>query len=124
MGGEGATEAEVRVAAGGADGAVHGATAWGSNRTIADLLGPPTALHGFAPVWGPTFWNLAEHPVDELLAGGPWMQILSVMRVQDAELVVLEFTEALRKVNTIQEDERVRWDALLGMILTYIVWRP
>ncbi len=37
-----------------------GGVPWGSNRTLADLLGEPTALHSFAPRWEPLFWNLAD----------------------------------------------------------------
>src|SRR5437879_6058862 len=32
-----------------------GATPWGSNRTLADLLGEPQAFHAYAPVWQPLF---------------------------------------------------------------------
>jgi hypothetical protein len=34
-----------------------GATPWGSNRTLADLLGEPQAFHAYAPAWQPLFWK-------------------------------------------------------------------
>jgi hypothetical protein len=52
-----------------------GTTPWGSNRTLADLLGEPRALHAYAPVWQPLFWNLAEQTPEELLVSdNAWLQ--------------------------------------------------
>ena len=52
-----------------------GTTPWGSNRTLADLLGEPAAFHAFAPSWQPLFWNLADQTAEGLLASGEeWLQ--------------------------------------------------
>lgn len=102
-----------------------GNVAWGSNRTIADLLGQPEILHPFAPAWGPVFWNLAERTPEQLLAGGPWMQLMTLMRVSGEEQAELEriFTAAVRRVNLIRDTDHVRWYDLLRMLLTYATWR-
>jgi hypothetical protein len=102
-----------------------GTVPWGSNKTIADLLGAPAALHPFAPGWGPVFWNLAERTPEALLAGGPWMQFMALMRVSEAEQAefIRVCTEAIRRVNTIREGEHVRWYELLRMMLIYAAWR-
>jgi hypothetical protein len=55
-----------------------GAIPWGSNRTIVDLLGEPTAFHAFAPAWQPLFWNLADRTPKALLkTGRQWLQTLA-----------------------------------------------
>jgi hypothetical protein len=59
---------------------------WGSNRTLADLLGEPAAFHAFAPSWQPLFWNLADQTAEGLLASGEaWLQTLAVIRAQGEE---------------------------------------
>jgi hypothetical protein len=98
---------------------------WGSNKELIDLLGPPDSLHAFAPVWKPIFWNLAERTPENLLAGGPWMQLMTVMRVSSEEQAEIErvFTEAIRRLNTIREQEHVRWYELLRAMFYYVTWR-
>jgi hypothetical protein len=98
---------------------------WGSNRSLTQLLGPPAALHAFAPDWQPVFWNLAEHTPDQLLAGGAWMQLLTVMRVAAEQQQEFNhfLTEAIRSLNTIRETDHVRWYELLWAILNYAGWR-
>lgn len=98
---------------------------WGSRRTIAEMLGPPAALHPFAPAWGPVFWSLAERTAEHLLGCGPWMQLMALMRVsaEEAPRFLSICTEAIRRLIPIRETEHVRWSELLGMMLTYAVWR-
>jgi hypothetical protein len=98
---------------------------WGSNEELADLLGPPEVLHAFAPGWKPVFWNLAERTPERLLAGGPWMQLMTVMRVSVEEQAEIErlFTEAVRRLNTIRDIEHVRWYELLRAMFYYVSWR-
>jgi hypothetical protein len=98
---------------------------WGSNRSLRELLGPPAALHAFAPDWQPVFWNLAERTEEQLLAGGAWMQLMTVMRVSSEEAPEFRrvLTEAVRRVNAIRESEPVRWHELLSAILNYAGWR-
>jgi hypothetical protein len=45
-----------------------GTVPWGSNRTLAELLGDPKAFHAFAPIWEPLFWNLSDQDHEQLLA--------------------------------------------------------
>jgi hypothetical protein len=102
-----------------------GATAWGSNRTLADLLGEPRALHA-CPVWQPLFWNLAEQSPQELVSSGNnWLQMMAMLRVDqgDAEsfsTILAQVTEQLTKINRAEE---VRWYDLMRILLTWVYWR-
>ena len=103
-----------------------GSTAWGSNRTLVDLLGEPQALHAFAPVWQPLFWNLAEQSPEELLASdNTWLQMMAVLRVKDADAATFRevFTQAVHQVKTIKGAEHVRWYDLMRTLLTWVFWR-
>jgi hypothetical protein len=60
-----------------------GEARWGSNRTLADLLGEPEAFHAFAPVWRALFWNLADQTPEALLQSGEgWLQMLAVIQTE------------------------------------------
>jgi hypothetical protein len=98
---------------------------WGSNTNIRELLDEPVVFHPFAPDWGPVLWNLAERTPEQLLAGGPWLQLMAVMRMTDAEQAAFErvYTAAVEHLRAMQQTEPVRWSELLGMILTYARWR-
>ncbi len=89
------------------------------------MLGPPQVLHPFAPAWSPVFWNLAERTPEHLLSCGPWMQLMTMMRVSGKEQAELQtfFTAAIRKVNVIRETEHGRWYELLRMMLAFTIWR-
>ena len=103
-----------------------GPTPWGSNRAMADLLTEPKEFHAFAPKWEPLFWNLADYTPEQLLnSGAPWMQMLSVLRVERAEAEVFHrvFTEAAKRLAALQGREEVRWSDCLHVILTYASWR-
>jgi hypothetical protein len=103
-----------------------GATTWGSNRTLADLLGEPQAFHAFAPVWQPLFWNLAEQSAEELVSSdNNWLQLMAILRVEDADVPTFRdiFTRAVHQVKKIKEAEHVRWQALMQMMLTWVFWR-
>jgi hypothetical protein len=102
-----------------------GSVSWGSKRSIAEMLGQPAAPHPFAPTWRPLFWSLAERTPEHLLASGPWMQLLTVMRVSGEESArfLSVCAEAIRRLVPIRDTEHVRWSELLGMMLTYAVWR-
>jgi hypothetical protein len=64
-----------------------GTQPWGIARTIAEMLGEPTAFHDFAPVWEPLFWELSKHSADELLAADEaFIQALAIVRVEDADI--------------------------------------
>jgi hypothetical protein len=103
-----------------------GATPWGSNRSLADLLAPPAAFHGFAPRWEPIFWNLADQTPEALLnSGAPWLQLLAVMRVEreQTEDFLSVFAPALGQLAALQDRETIRWRDLLEMVLRYALWR-
>src|SRR5947209_16106842 len=90
-----------------------GTTPWGSNRTLADLLGEPAAFHAFAPAWQPLFWNLADQTPEALLrSGAGWLQLMAVMRAEraDAEAFLAVFAEAVRRLAALQGQDEVRWD--------------
>jgi hypothetical protein len=103
-----------------------GPTSWGSNRTMTDLLGEPKAFHTFAPKWEPLFWNLADYTPRQLLdSGAPWLQMLSVIRVERAEAMEFQdvFAEAAQRLAALQGREEVRWSDLLRIVATYASWR-
>ncbi len=98
---------------------------WGSNTNIRDLLAAPATFHPFAPDWGPVFFDLAGRTPEQLLAGGPWMQLMAVIRMTAAERDEFErvFVEAVRHLQAVQGNEPVRWSELLHMILTFAFWK-
>ena len=103
-----------------------GATPWGSNRTLADLLGEPAAFHVFAPSWQPLFWNLADQTAEGLLASGEeWLQALAVIRAQGEEAATFEavYTEAVRRLQALHGRDHVRWYDLMRIVLTWATWR-
>jgi len=103
-----------------------GPTPWGSNRTMAELLRGPKAFHAFAPKWEPLFWNLADYTPEQLLdSGAPWLQMMSVLRVERAEAAVFQgvFAEAAKRLAALQGRAEVRWFDCLRVILTYASWR-
>lgn len=93
---------------------------------MADLLTEPKEFRAFAPKWEPLFWNLADYTPEQLLnSGAPWMQMLSVLRVERAEAEAFHrvFTEAAKRLAELQGREEVRWHDCLRVILTYASWR-
>jgi hypothetical protein len=103
-----------------------GATPWGSNRTLADLLAEPEAFHAFAPVWQPLFWNLAEQSPEELLASdNHWLHLMAVLRVEAADTATFKdvFTRAVQQVKKIKRSEKVRWHDLMRILLSWVYWR-
>jgi hypothetical protein len=103
-----------------------GATRWGSNRTLADLLGEPEALHAFAPVWRPLFWNLADQTPQALLQSGEgWLQTLAVIQTErrDAAEFLAVVAEASRGLSGVEGSDVVRWWELVQVVLAYAVGR-
>ena len=103
-----------------------GATAWGSNRTLADLLGEPQALHAFSPVWQPLFWNLAEQSPHELVSSdNNWLQMMAVLRSEDGDRASFQdiFTRASEQIKKIKGADEVRWYELMRILLTWVYWR-
>lgn len=99
--------------------------AWGGKKKIRELLDEPESFHPFAPDWGPIFWNLADRTADELLAGGPWMQLMAVMRVwpDEQKEYMRVLTEAFRHVQQLGASDHVRWSRLTHGLLTYSIFR-
>lgn len=98
-----------------------GARPWGSNRTLADLLGGPEAFHAFAPRWEPVFWNLADQAPAGLLNGGEWSQMLAAVQAADSDEVAFEstFPDAMRRLSGLADRDPVRWQELVWMALSY-----
>jgi hypothetical protein len=98
---------------------------WGSNETLRDLVEAPPELLDLVPQWGPIFWNLSEHPAEELLMAGPLMQLLAVMRVGEEETAV--FQDVLRRASanlaSLAGPQVVRWQELIHGLLSYTTWR-
>jgi hypothetical protein len=102
-----------------------GPGAWNSSRTLADLMPAFPQFHRYLPDWKPVFWSLGEHGTQELLAGGPWLQLMAVMRAEDeagADRLDV-FRQASLRVAPLKETEEVRWAELLRMLLSYTTWR-
>jgi hypothetical protein len=101
-------------------------TAWGSNRSIADLLGEPEAFHAFAPAWQPLFWNLSDTTPQALLdSGAEWLQTLAVIRAQDEGTASFQavFEEALLRLEVVSGRDQVQWYDLVNIVLTWALWR-
>jgi hypothetical protein len=99
---------------------------WENNRTLHDLLGEPAEFHGFVPQWGPLFWQLADQNADVLLAGGDaWQETLAVLRAQSTEASAFErvYTEAIRRLEGLADQDHVRWYDLMRIILSWGAWR-
>ena len=103
-----------------------GASPWGSNRTLADLLGEPTAFHAFAPTWQPAIWNLSDNSPQALLdSGAAGLQMLTVMRSIGAdtdkfqELVV----EAHERMKRDAEKDREARQELIHAMFSYAFWK-
>lgn len=93
---------------------------------MADLLTEPKVFHAFAPKWEPIFWNLADYTPEQLLhSGAPWLEMLSVLRVERAEAEVFQsvFAEAAKRLAALQGHEQVRGFNCLRVICTYASWR-
>jgi hypothetical protein len=99
-----------------------GAAPWGSTRRMTELLDEPQVFHAFAPDVEPLFWNLAEHTPDELLnQGDGWRNLLAVVRQELADEADFHrvFREATRRLETLADRDRPRWQELLEAILTW-----
>lgn len=100
---------------------------WGSNRTIAQMLGEPSILHSFAPQWGPLFWELGNQTVAELRQShAGFDQFLALVRADDLPLA--EYEPLFREVFTglyQQDGNRVYLTELLNMLFAWASWnRP
>jgi hypothetical protein len=100
-----------------------GARPWGSNRTLLDLMGEPVEFHAYVPSWQPLFWNLAEQDPQQLLQGGAWLQLMAVMRMEEADAADFQAVckAVFEHLATLQETEPVRWEKLLSAVLTFIL---
>jgi hypothetical protein len=103
-----------------------GTQTWGSARTIKDLLGEPSVLHHYAPIWEPLFWELPKKSVAELLsADEAFVQALAVVRVEDAERS--EFERVLRatwlRLDSLHASNCERWSILVRLTIGWMVHR-
>jgi hypothetical protein len=99
-----------------------GSAPWGSTRRMTELLGEPEVFHAFAPDVEPLFWNLADHTPDELLSRGDgWRNLLAVVRQELADQADFHrvFREAVRRLGTLADRDRPRWQELLEATLTW-----
>jgi hypothetical protein len=101
---------------------------WDTNRSLAELFAGPEAVRAWSPQWALLLWDLPQHGPEELLRGDEaFWQALAVVRAEHAEpaefLAVLR--EALQRLESLgeQEEERVRWQQLLRMVLYWALLR-
>ncbi len=95
---------------------------WGSARSIAELLGPPTELHRYVPDFEPIFWNLSDETPDELLnSDNPWLQCMAVVRSRHEAFDAFReiFLQVLEKMQSVLSADRPRGAELLHMALTW-----
>ncbi len=100
---------------------------WGSNESLRDLIEGPPELRDLAPDWRPFFWNLSEHPAEELLSGGPMMQLLAAMRARREETSAYEAVcrRAATNLSSLSDTDMVRWQELNhGLLSIGFRYRP
>lgn len=103
-----------------------GTRPWGTARTIRDMLAEPQAFHIFAPTFTPIFWELSAHTPDSLLdADVAFMQVLAIVRSQDAEHEEFAriFRETCRRWEIVRGHSRARWTELLQLIFGWVLHR-
>lgn len=99
-----------------------GPTPWGSTRRLTELLSEPAVFHAFAPDSEPLFWSLAEYTPEELLnRGDGWRNLLAVVRQELADETDFSrvFREAVRRLGTLADRDRPRWQELLEAIFKW-----
>ncbi len=85
------------------------------------MLGEPAEFHGFVPDWGPLFWELSEQDAEQLVESGDgWQQMLAVMRAsgEEAPEFLRLYGDAMRRLNPLANDDKVRWTELMNMVLS------
>jgi hypothetical protein len=102
-----------------------GATTWGSNTNVRQLLDEPAELHQYAPDWGPQFWNLAARSADDLLGGPPWMWLMAVVRAEREARAEYErvLEAARRRLDPLEETAKARWSQLMRAVYSYSLFR-
>lgn len=103
-----------------------GPTLWNTTRTVGELFRGPAALQAYAALWPIAYWDLAARTPEELLGEeGPFAQLLAVVRTEreDYERFRDVFVEAMRRLESIADDDRMRWHELLHILLSWVVQR-
>lgn len=103
-----------------------GARPWGSNRSLAELIGGPEEIQRLAPAWPVAFWDLAEHDPEELLAAdGPFLNLLSMVRVEDDEAERFQevFGRLMAGLGPLAQRDKMRWRDLLWLALSWVLQR-
>ena len=99
---------------------------WNTARTVGELFGGPEELQSFAPLWPITFWDLAARTPEALLdEGGPFAQMLAVVRVEkeDYERFREVFVEAMRRLESVADDDTMRWHVFLRFLMGWVIQR-
>ena len=103
-----------------------GPTLWNTTRTVGELIRGPAELQAFAPLWPIVYWDLAGRTPEELLGEeGPFAQLLAVVRTEreDYERFRDVFVEAMRRLESIADDDRMRWHELLHLLHSWVIQR-
>jgi hypothetical protein len=99
---------------------------WNTARTVGELFEGPVELQAYAPQWPITYWDLAARSPEELLGEeGPFAQLLAVVRAEreDYERFREVFVEAMRRLESIADDDTMRWHELLRILMSWVVQR-
>lgn len=99
---------------------------WGSNRSLADLLGEPAVLHPFSPRFEPIFWELGTHSPESLRDSQAILgQFLAVLRLADEAAAVLEpiYRSPVENLDRLTGGSGVRWSDMIRLLLTLTAWR-
>ena len=99
---------------------------WNTSKTLRDLFGEPNGMHQFVPDWKPLFWELPDHPKDELLRS-KWvfMHLLALLKatnypVADAMAI---FEQVFRSIDPFFEKGRHRWSEVLQYLIGWAYHR-
>lgn len=85
---------------------------WGSARHLRELAAPPELFHRFVTNIEPVFWDLAEHPIPQLLqANAPFLQMLTILKADGQEFAaaIEIFTAVFRRLDELHDTRSTRW---------------
>ena len=99
---------------------------WNTARTLRDLFGEPNAMHAFVPDWKPLFWELPDHPADELLGSQlVFVRLLALLKATnypETEAMAI-FEQVFRSIDPFFEKGRHRWTEILQYLIGWAYHR-
>jgi Putative transposase, YhgA-like len=99
---------------------------WNTNRSVSELFAGPEELRAWAPQWPARLFDLPAQPATALLqAPEEWWQALAVVRAEWSEPAEFAsvFAEAVRRLESMAQQDRVGWQQLVRMMLYWGLFR-